>query len=102
MSGKEDKVRHLENLVFRVNGMSVNQTNINTLSEIIYNELRNEENSEYKNNTYIFHLKETIKKELDSLLKSRKKPENRSEEFYTCRDEFVKDIKRFLMDLRSD
>lgn len=98
---KEEKVRHLENLIFKVNGMSVNQTNINTLSEIINNELRNEENSEYKNNTYIFHLKETIKKELDSLLKSRKNPINRTEEFKDAVSNFKQDVNRYLGDLRQ-
>ena len=98
---KEEKTTHLENIKSIVYDMYVNESNIYKLSEIMNKELRNEENSEIGNKVYIFHLKETIKKELNKLINSRKNHKNRISEFKDARDNFIQDINRYLGDLRQ-
>ncbi|WP_179018480.1 hypothetical protein [Winogradskyella forsetii] len=99
---KEEKKKHLENIKARINRMTPNQMNINELSELIKSELRNEENLDQPNKVYIFNLKQTTRKQLDNLLNSRKKANNRIDEFNETRSNFKQDIDRCLGDLRQN
>lgn len=99
---KEEKKEHLENIKIKINRMTPNQMNINELSYLIKSELSNEENLDKPNRIYIFNLKQTIEKQLNNLINSRKKPNNRIDEFNETRNNFQQDINRYLGDLRKN
>lgn len=97
---KELKIKHLENIKEKVDRMIPNHRNIEELSKLINNELFEEENLEKPNMVYVRNLKQTINKQLDSLVKSRKNLGNRIKELNECRSHFKQDIDRYLSDLR--
>jgi hypothetical protein len=98
---KEEKMKHLNYVKAKISMMSLTEFNINQMNDILNLELRNELVSENPSKVYIFNLKETKKKQLDSLINSRKKPRNRNDEFTECRKNFIMDIDRRMGDLRQ-
>ncbi|MDG5493250.1 hypothetical protein [Psychroserpens sp. SPM9] len=96
---REDRKKELRRIKGKMNMMFLNQRNIDELSRIIKDELRNEEISSNPNKTYLKNLKQTIEKQLDLLEDSNKKPENRIEEFKDFKNNFNQDIERYLDDL---
>lgn len=96
----KDKIKHLENLKSKIKGMYLNEMNIKSLSKLIQKELLSEKTSKNSSRLYINNLEQTIDKQLDILVSSRKKPNNRITEFNEVRDNFIMDINRELGDLK--
>jgi vacuolar-type H+-ATPase subunit I/STV1 len=97
---KDEKIKHLESLINKVERLRCNERDIDKLSELINSELRNELAMPKQNHTYIFNLNRTIKGQLSHLNESRKKPENRISEMNECKSHFKQDIGRYIGDLK--
>jgi len=98
---KDEKIKHLDNLKGKISGLSPNQSNIDRFERLINDELRRELTSNDQNKVYIFNLNETIKKQLKTLIKSRKNPKNRMDELKDAVSNFKQDINRYISDLRQ-
>lgn len=98
--GREEKIKHLENLMVKVERLRCNERDIENLRDLIHAEVRKEENDENPIKPYVFHLKQTIEKQLRRLMESRKRPENRISEMNECKDHFKQDLKVGLSFLR--
>ena len=97
----EAKTKHLKNIIFKIEQKGANQRNIDEVAKIIQDELYNEENSEEPDQIYINNLKQTISKQLEPLVNSRKKPENRVNEMNEFISHFKQDIDYCIGLLRS-
>lgn len=98
---KEEKIKYLENLKGKISNLIPSQSNIDKLDSLVNEELRRELTSVNQNKVYIFNLNQTIKKELKTLINSRKNPRNRIDELKDATSNFKQDINRYLGDLRQ-
>jgi hypothetical protein len=96
---KGEEIEYLKRLRNSVFSMGFSKSNIEYLEKLIKSEYNRELSKKNPNKLYIKHLKLTIDRSLNDLINSRKKLENRQDEFKECKMDLWRDILEGLSNL---
>jgi len=96
---EKEEIEYLKKLRESVFSMTFSKRSVEYLKDLINSEYQRELNKENPNKLYIKHLKLTMNDSLDKLMNSKKKMENRIDEFKECKMDLWQDIFQGLSNL---